>query len=101
VIGSGKIPINSGNWAPLATAKFILGHFNEAQEIPPSAPPWSFMRSGTFMAYRKLHQNIVSFKDYATQQASLYRKVMGSKCDEEAKETVLAKMVGRWSTAFR
>jgi Dyp-type peroxidase family len=100
VIGSGKIPVNSDKWVPLATGEFILGHFNEAQELPPNAPPWSFMRSGTFMAYRKLHQNIGSFKAYTTQQASLYRQVAGAESDEAAKETVLAKMVGRWSNGL-
>jgi Dyp-type peroxidase family len=100
VIGSGKIPVNSDKWVALATGEFILGHFNEAQELPPNAPPWSFMRSGTFMAYRKLHQNIASFQAYATQQASFYRQVAGAESDEAAKETVLAKMVGRWSNGL-
>jgi deferrochelatase/peroxidase EfeB len=40
------------------------------------------MRSGTFMAYRKLHQNVASFKTYAMQQASLYRQVIGADSDE-------------------
>jgi Dyp-type peroxidase family len=100
VIGSGKIKVNDDKWMPLATGEFILGHFNEAQELPPSAPPWSFMRSGTFMAYRKLHQNVASFAAYATQQASLYRQVIGADSDEAAKETVLAKMAGRWSNGL-
>jgi Dyp-type peroxidase family len=100
VVGSGKIPLNTDEWAPLATGEFILGHFNEAQELPPSAPPWSFMRSGTFMAYRKLHQNIASFRAYVTRQASLYRQIVGADSDEAAKETVLAKMVGRWSNGL-
>jgi Dyp-type peroxidase family len=100
MIGSGKIKVNEDKWTALATGEFILGHFNEAQELPPSAPPWSFMRSGTFMAYRKLHQNIASFRTYASEQASLYRQVVGADSDDAAKETVLAKMAGRWSNGL-
>ncbi len=100
VVGSGKLPPGGDTWKPLATGEFILGHFNEAQELPPSAPPWSFMRSGTFAAYRKLHQNVASFDTYVKQQALLYRRVVGAESDEAAEMTVRAKMVGRWPNGF-
>ena len=100
VIGSGKfLPDNKG-WAPIAAGEFILGHDSEAQELPPSAPPWSFMRNGTFMAYRKLHQNVASFRAYVAQQASLYQVVTKMTSAEAAEKTILAKMVGRWPNGF-
>ena len=100
VIGSGKfLPDNKG-WAPLATGEFILGHDSEAQELPPSAPPWSFMRNGTFMAYRKLYQNVASFRAYVAQQASLYQQVTKTEFAEAAEMTIRAKMVGRWPNGF-
>ena len=99
-IGSGKIRPGHKNWTPLATGEFILGHASESQELPPVAMPWSFTRNGTFMAYRKLHQNIAKFRDYVGQQASLFQKVTAAVSFEAAKETLLAKMIGRWRNGF-
>ena len=95
VIGRGKL-MPDQSWAPLATGEFILGHADESQEIPPAAPPADFVRNGTFMVYRKLHQNTASFHDYIDRVAQSYGKAMGVD-REEAAETVRAKMAGRWS----
>jgi Dyp-type peroxidase family len=100
VVGGGKIRPGNQGWGPLATGEFILGHASEAQELPPSAPPWSFMRNGTFMAYRKLHQNVASFDHYVDSQASLFQEVAGLASRDEAKATLLAKMVGRWQSGI-
>jgi len=62
-VGSGKI-MPDQSWEPIATGEFVLGHVDQTQELPQTAPPWEFMRNGTFMAYRKLHQNVASFHDY-------------------------------------
>ncbi len=89
------------SWAPLATGEFILGHASEAQELPPSAAPWSFMRNGTFMVYRKLHQNIGSLhQPISTQQAALLHAGRPRPVSEEAAETIMAKMVGRWRSGI-
>ena len=95
VVGRGKL-MPDQTWQPLATGEFILGHPDESQELPPIAPPAEFMRNGTFMAYRKLHQNVGSFHDYIAEAAGTYAKVMGVP-EAEAAETIRAKMVGRWS----
>ena len=100
VIGGGKILPKNEGWAPLATGEFILGHASEAQELPPSAAPWSFMRNGTFMAYRKLHQNIARFQDYVTQQAERFPRDASVPTQEAAHQTILAKMVGRWPSGI-
>lgn len=100
VIGGGKLQSGSKGWAPLATGEFILGHVSEAQELQPTAPPWSFMRNGTFMAYRKLHQNVGSFDHYIDAQAEVYQRVCGAASREAAKATILAKMVGRWQSGL-
>jgi hypothetical protein len=68
VIGGGKP--TGGNartragWAPLATGEFILGYPDEAFEYPEAPGPPLFSRNGTFVAYRKLHQNVGSFNSY-------------------------------------
>lgn len=94
VIGRGKLT-NKG-WEPLATGEFILGHPDESQELPPTAKPPEFMHNGTFMAFRKLHENVGSFEAVLSEEADRYAKVMGVS-KEEAQETLRAKMCGRWT----
>jgi len=83
-------------WEPLATGEFILGHPDESQELPPATLPVEFMRNGTFMAYRKLHENVETFDKVINEQAKAYAKEMNVS-QEEAVETLKAKMVGRWT----
>lgn len=87
----------TGRWRPLATGEFLLGWPDEAQEIPGSAMPLEFSRNGTFVAYRKLHQDIEAFQSWAEAQAADLQRVWGIEDPEEAKEILLAKMAGRWS----
>jgi len=93
--GGGKLSA-SGKWEPLATGEFLLGHTDEAQEIPDAASPRAFTRNGTFMVYRKLHQNVGSFNRYIAETAEAHAKIMGC-TEEESRETIKAKMIGRWS----
>jgi deferrochelatase/peroxidase EfeB len=95
VVGRGKWMGRKTGWQPLATGEFVLGHVDEAQELPPTAPPASFMRNGTFMAYRKLHQNVGAWRRYMADQARLFARVMGVP-QAEAQVTLAAKIVGRW-----
>jgi len=85
-----------GDWEPLEAGEFVLGHTGESQELPPTAMPPEFMQNGTFMAYRKLHQNVGSFDEVVNEEAANYAAIMN--VDHfEARETILAKMCGRWS----
>jgi len=91
VIGGGK-PTGQGartpgGWAPLATGEFILGHPDEAFEYPEAPGPPLFSRNGTFMAYRKLHQNVGSFYSYLNAEGAKF---------SEGKEALAAKFAGRW-----
>jgi deferrochelatase/peroxidase EfeB len=95
VIGQGKLTKDK-QWIPLATGEFLLGHPDEAQEIPGSAMPIDFSRNGTFMAYRKLHQNVHAFHGYIARMADSYAAVTGLTPDQ-ANETLRAKIAGRWS----
>lgn len=96
VIGGGKI-LADQSWAPLATGEFLLGYPDEAQEVPGAAMPIEFSRNGTFMAYRKLHENVASYAAYLDEQGRRYAAHHGLADRQEARETVEAKMVGRWS----
>jgi Dyp-type peroxidase family len=86
----------SGNWRPLATGEFLLGYPDEAQEIAGAAMPLEFSRNGTFMAYRKLHENVQAFNTFLDEHAKAFAAVAGIQ-DDQARETLIAKMAGRWS----
>jgi deferrochelatase/peroxidase EfeB len=94
-IGGGAINPDQ-TWRPLATGEFLLGYPDEAQEIPGESLPFDFSRNGTFMAYRKLHQNVKSFADYIRDSAAVYAKAMNVPQDE-AEQTLMAKIAGRWA----
>ncbi|WP_193140386.1 MULTISPECIES: Dyp-type peroxidase [unclassified Meridianimarinicoccus] len=96
VIGRGKWMNEKDGWQPLATGEFILGHPDESQELPPTAQPPNFMHNGTYMVYRKLHENVSTFAEVVGEEAKTYAATMGVD-EEEARETLIAKMVGRWS----
>jgi Dyp-type peroxidase family len=93
--GRGKLTPN-GTWEPLATGEFLLGHPDEAQEIPGAAMPAELIRNGTFLVYRKLHQNVKSFNDYIGKAATAYAAGRNLAVPD-AREIIMAKMAGRWS----
>jgi Dyp-type peroxidase family len=84
--GQGKLMPN-GSWAPLATGELLLGYADEAGELPVAPVPHLLASNGTFMVYRKLHQNLATFRAYLDQHAALYTG---------GKEKLAAKFIGRW-----
>jgi Dyp-type peroxidase family len=94
-IGQGAVDGN-GVWRALATGEFLLGYPDEAQEIPGATMPLAFSRNGTFLAYRKLHENVASWRKFIDDQAVKFAAVRGLEVDV-ARETLVAKMAGRWS----
>ena len=96
VKGNGALD-GKGNWRPLATGEFLLGYPDEAQEIAGAAMPLDFSCNGTFMAYRKLHQNVAAFTAFMDEKVEQFRVVAGIENVDHARETLMAKMAGRWS----
>ncbi|MCX7110977.1 MAG: peroxidase [Proteobacteria bacterium] len=86
VKGRGK-QMGDGTWAPLATGEFLLGHVDEAKEYPPAPNPVLLSRNGTYMVYRKLHENVATYDSYLEEHG---KKFPGGK------ELLAAKFVGRW-----
>lgn len=84
--GQGKLT-DGGKWVPLATGEFLLGYPDEAGEIPVAPVPHLLAKNGTFMVYRKLHQNVATFRHYLDEHASRYGG---------GKEKLAAKFIGRW-----
>jgi deferrochelatase/peroxidase EfeB len=95
-IGNGAVD-GEGRWRPLATGEFLLGYPDEAQEIAGMAMPLDFSRNGTFVAYRKLHQNVASFRDFLTKTALQFGAVFGIANQADAYDLLMAKIAGRWS----
>lgn len=93
--GNGKID-GHGVWSPLATGEFLLGWADEAQEIPGAAMPLDFSRNGTFVAYRKLHQDVAAFNGWVDRTAEQFGAAWGIADPAAARATLLAKMAGRW-----
>jgi Dyp-type peroxidase family len=79
--------LDNGTWAPLATGELLLGYADEAGELPVAPVPHLLASNGTFMVYRKLHQNLATFRAYLEKQAALY---------PGGKEKLAAKFIGRW-----
>jgi Dyp-type peroxidase family len=84
--GRGKL-MPDGSWAPLAAGEFLLGHPDEAQEVPAAPLPMLLARNGTFQVYRKIHQNVGSFRRYLQESGERYPGGV---------ELLAAKFVGRW-----
>lgn len=86
VPGQGKLTAEGG-WEALATGEFLLGYADEAGELPVAPVPHLLARNGTFMAYRKLHQNVATFRKYLEEKGARYGG---------GKEKLASKFVGRW-----
>lgn len=84
---NGKDPSTAEGWDPIETGEFLLGHKDEAYEYPEAAGPPLFSRNGTYMVYRKLHQNVASFQAYLDEMGGQY---------SDGKEAFAAKLAGRW-----
>lgn len=94
VNGRGK-QMEDGSWAALATGEFLLGHIDEAKEYPPVPNPILLSRNGTYMVYRKLHENVATFESYLDKESEKCAKNKKGKF-AEIKELLAAKFVGRW-----
>lgn len=91
VLGAGKptrkSPASPSGWEPLETGEFILGHRDEARELPKAPVPRSLSHNGSYLVYRKLHENVGSFYGYIEEK--------GKNLPDGAEE-VAAKFAGRW-----
>ncbi len=91
VVGGGKVthepPDTMAGWAPLETGEFLLGYKDEAFEYPEAPMPPLLARNGTYLVFRKLHENVGSFNRYIDETGPRF---------EGGKEALAAKFVGRW-----
>ena len=86
VVGGGK-RAGADGWEPLETGEFLLGYPDEAFEYPAAPVPNLLGDNGTYLAYRKLHENVGAFENYLNEA--------GGACPG-GREMLAAKMAGRW-----
>ncbi len=90
----GGVPLKGGGWRPLAPGEFILGYPDEdtradPQRRLPNAPAAPLGRSGTYMVWRKLYQDVARFRRVLRKAAELY--------EGGDAHLLSAKVVGRWT----
>jgi Dyp-type peroxidase family len=88
--GQGKL-MPDGTWVPLATGELLLGYADEAGELPVAPVPHILANNGTFMVYRKLHQNVGTFRRFLDEWGPRY-----GAGDAFAREKLASKFIGRW-----
>ncbi|MDQ6745572.1 MAG: Dyp-type peroxidase [Actinomycetota bacterium] len=74
-------------WRPIRAGEFILGYLDEEGVLPAAPPPSELSVNGSYLAYRKLHQDVAAFRTRLTESARLY---------PGGEELLAAKIVGRW-----
>ncbi len=85
VEGSG-IPGTNPRESPLKAGEFVLGYLDETGKFPAIPKPDLLGRNGTYVAFRKLHQRVATFRQYLKENSS----------GPEEEELIAAKMMGRW-----
>jgi Dyp-type peroxidase family len=89
----GGLPLKDGGWQALAVGEFVLGYPDEDTRVDPqrrlpNAPADPLGRSGTYMIYRKLRQDVALFRRTLREAAARY--------EHGDEEMLAAKVVGRW-----
>jgi Dyp-type peroxidase family len=80
-------PDGKGGWRPIRAGEFVLGYEDEQDVLPAAPPPDQLSVNGSYLVYRKLHQDVAAFR---RQLADGARVFPGSE------ELLAAKLVGRW-----
>ncbi|MBA3946556.1 MAG: Dyp-type peroxidase [Herpetosiphonaceae bacterium] len=66
--------------------EFVLGYPDQLGDMPPFPQPEMLGRNGSYLVYRKLHQDVAAFRRFLHEQ-------VGS---DEQVEWIAAKLMGRW-----
>jgi Dyp-type peroxidase family len=91
VPGQGTAAV-SGGWTDVKAGEFLLGWDNESGFPGPLPQPAELGKNGTFLVFRKLHQDVASFRRFLRERT---KQLFGS--DTEAhREWLASRLVGRW-----
>jgi Dyp-type peroxidase family len=83
--GEGGSPL-PGQGEPAKAGEFVLGYENELGTIARAGGPEVLWRNGTFIAIRKIRQNVAAFRKFLRDNADT----------PQGEEFIAAKMMGRW-----
>ena len=72
--------------APLKAGELVLGYRDEMGGLPPAPEPPVLGRNGSYVVFRKLHQDVAGFRRYLRANAE----------GRGEEELLAAKMMGRW-----
>jgi deferrochelatase/peroxidase EfeB len=84
--GQGKLT-KDGTWAAARHRRTPARLCRRSRRTPVAPLPHIFAANGTFMVYRKLHQNVAAFRSYLDEHSPHYAG---------GREKLAAKFVGRW-----
>jgi len=85
--GPGAGAVDGDGWRPIKPGELLLGYPDEQGATTPAPPPDSFGKNGSFLVYRKLHQDVATFRRQLREAAAVYAG---------GEEMLAAKIVGRW-----
>jgi Dyp-type peroxidase family len=81
-----------GGWSDVKAGEFLLGWDSEGGAPGPLPQPSELGQNGTFLVFRKLHQDVASFRKFLSDNA---KRLFGN--DTEAhREWLASRLVGRW-----
>ena len=83
--GSGET-VTPGSGPALKAGEFILGYPDENGPPANLPQPESLSRNGSYMAYRRLQEHVVKFREFLREYGST----------REEQELIAAKLMGRW-----
>jgi Dyp-type peroxidase family len=80
----GGTPRDNGSWAPVAPGEILLGHLDEDGRVQHLPANEALRTNGSYMALRKLEQDVVGFRSFLKRHQQESRPPLGPQ------------MVGRW-----
>jgi Dyp-type peroxidase family len=84
--GTGVEP-TPGSGPPVKAGEFILGYPDESGTLPQLPQPEILSRNGSYMAYRRLQEHVVAFREFLRHHGGPTR---------QGQELLAAKLMGRW-----
>ena len=83
----GQGAVKDDGWRSIRAGEFILGYLDEEGVLPAAPSPAELSTNGSYLVYRKLHQDVAAFRKRLADSAELY---------PGGEELLAAKIVGRW-----